>query len=76
MAAAGNTGAVGVTQTPSPTNTKTRVSRATANWGNEVAAMDKIVTRDTRGESDRHVRNDEHEAAGRRHPGRRHAYRS
>ena len=44
MAAAGNTGAVGVTQTPSPTNTKTRVSRATANWGNEVAAMDKIVT--------------------------------
>ena len=74
MAAAGNTGAVGVTQTPSPTNTKTRVSRATANWGNEVAAMDKIVTRVTRGESDRHVRNDEHEAAGRRHPGRRHAY--
>ena len=42
--AAGNTGAVGATQTPSPTNTKTRVSRATANWGNEVAAMDKIVT--------------------------------
>ena len=44
MAAAGNTGAVGVTQTPSPPNTKTRVSRATANWGSEVAAMDKIVT--------------------------------